>query len=301
MAPVVFLSIHNIKLSENLLPKFGEKSLGVFYFICVFFFLFNSVVYSHGSLSARINEISIEISKNPTKASLYFERGFLYFQHFEYKKSTKDYLKAEKLGLRDGSLHFRMAETYFQRKLYKNALKRLENENLVESLTLEATKLKAQIFIKLNKPLMAYQFYSNYINSTTNLKPNDIIEYCNIILRIDDENYKTAINAINTGLLKLGENTITLQLKKLDYLIASNQLDEVLNQYNYFILNTTRKELWYYKKAVYLNTIQKQQDSNIALQQAKTSIALLSPKYQNTIAIKKLLHQINELEKNLTL
>ena len=131
--------------------------------------------------------------------------------------------------------------------------------------------------------------------------PSDILEYSEIILAKNPTNYKDALEVIETGLEKIGEQTLTLNLKKLDYLIASKNNEKVIEQYNFFITSSKRKENWYYKKAIYLRSIEKDAEANIALQQAKTAIVLLKPKTQNTIAIKRLVSQIYELENTLTL
>ena len=272
-------------------------------FISLFlmFILFGVKIYAHGSLSIRIEEKSSEISENPKNAALYFERGILYQQHFEYKKAIKDFLKSNKLNYENKELHYLLSETYYLKGNYKKALKSVEDCFSFDAKDVKTFKLQAQIFFKLKRYNEALASYTYVMENTTDLKPEDIIEYAAIFLAIDHSNYTSAINALDEGLSKIGENTLTLQLKKLDYLIASNQNEAVINQYNYFISNNTRKEFWYYKKAVFLNQIQQYQESQIALQQAKTAIILLKPKFQNTLAVKDLQKQINELEKCLIL
>jgi predicted Zn-dependent protease len=269
--------------------------------IVVFSLLLNLNTFAHGSLSIRIAEKSKEIRENPTNAKLYFERGFLYQQHYEYNKAIKDLLKSEKLGNTAPELKYILAETYYLNKKYKHALKLTEQLLITNSSSVQTYQLQAQILFSLNRFVEAEKNYSYVFQHSANLLPEDIIEYTTIVLALDNTNYNEALNIINVGLEKIGENTLTLQLKKLDYLIASNQTNEAINQYNYFILNNERKEFWYFKKANYLIEIQQYNESKIALQQAKVAIAILKPKTQNTLAIKNLQAQINELEKTLTL
>ena len=60
--------------------------------ICLFILLFTTVkILAHEDLTARINHKTHQISNDPQNAVLYYDRGFLYQQHKEYKKALKDY------------------------------------------------------------------------------------------------------------------------------------------------------------------------------------------------------------------
>ena len=94
----------------------------------------------------------------------------------------------------------------------------------------------------------------------------------------------------------MGANTLSLQLKKLDYLKESNQTEKVINQYNYFIIEYNRKEFWYYKKAKYLASLHQHQQANIAIQLASINIEKLDAKFKKMNSTIKLKQQIKTLE-----
>lgn len=280
--------------SVNCVPK----RIIVFTVLMIFI---STLGYSHGSLSLRIQEKTLEISQNPNNPNLYFERGYLYQQHYDYKKAIKDYLKSENLGLTLNELLYRKAEVYKQLAKNKKALKQANSLLQVNSKDVKTHKLIAQIQFNLKNYKEAKTSYDYVLQHMVDIRPEDIMEYTNIVLAIDNTNYYGAIDAINLGLDKLGKNTLTLQLKKLDYLKALNETEKVIDQYNYFILSSNRKEFWYFKKAIYLVKNQKKSDATIALHQSKIAITLLKPKIKNTLAVKKLLTKINELENSLML
>ena len=270
-------------------------------FIFIIILLFFSEVKAHGNLSARISKKTFEIAKNPKSAVLYFERGYLYHQHNEYKKAIKDYRRSEHLGLKSKILYFRKSEAYYKVNKLKKALKSSEVCFKYDTLDIKTYKLKAQILFKLRKYNEAIIAYKYVIENTVDLRPKDYIAYSDIILAIDNNNYRSAIAALDLGLKKSENNAITFQLKKLEYLKKSSQIEKVIEQYNTFIQYNNRKEFWYYKKAKYLLEIGDYENSNIALQQAKLAIKELKLKYQNTGAIKKLQTNINSLEIKLRL
>jgi len=266
--------------------------------IALSFVLFvSSIMYAHGDLSIRIHEKTKEISKDTTNSKLYFERGFLYQQHEEFNKALSDYLRSEELGNTEKLLKYRKAKIYFTLTDYHSALKAVDQ--CIDPPDVKPQKLKAQILMKLKRHSEALDLYDLVIKNTLDIRPEDIVEYSTIFLAMDSTNYTGAIKAIDIGLDKLGDHVVTLQLKKTDYLKRSGQVKKVIEQYNSLITENTRKEFWYYKKALYLFELNRLSEANIALQQTKVTIEQLSPKLKSTSALKELQIQVNKLEKNI--
>lgn len=254
-------------------------------------------MFSHGDLTIRIKDKTVEISKDSSNSKLYLERGLLYEQHSEFNKAIADYLKSEKLGSQNNLLYYRKAKAYYSNSEYNLALSSAKIFIEKSPSDIEIYKLQAQILYKLENYDEALASY-NYVikESVEEISPKEFLEYCDIILAADNLNYKGALEAIEIGLSNLGDNTFTLQSRKLEYLKALNQTEKVLEQYNYFILINERKEGWYYKKAEYLMSIERYQEANIALQQSKMAIQQLNPKFKETEIVKELTQQINLLE-----
>ncbi|WP_147676602.1 tetratricopeptide repeat protein [Algibacter pacificus] len=263
------------------------------------FLLLAIPVFAHGDLSIQIAEKTKAITKSPNNFELYYERGLLYQQHVEYNKALNDYIKSESLGNTNNDLKYSMAEVYYLSEDYNKALKFISNYLEIDSINVKAKKLEAQILFNLKAYKKSLKAYRYVINQMVDTRPEDILEYSNIILAENPNNYHDALEAIDYGLKQLGLNTLSLQLKKLEYLEASNQVKKVLEQYNYFILQYKRKEFWYYKKAKYLQKINKPKDANIALQLAAISIEQLDAKFKNTNSIIRLQTQIKNLETTL--
>ncbi|MBP1840624.1 tetratricopeptide repeat protein [Formosa algae] len=263
------------------------------------FSLLTITAFSHGDLSIRIEKKTQEILEHPNNPELYFERGLLYQQHVEYVKAYNDYSKSKDLGYTNKVLRYRMAELNYLTTDYQTALIEIKSYLEIDDKDVKAKKLEAQIYYELKNYKAALKSYQYVMNTMVDIRPEDVLEYCDIILAEDSKNYKAALNALASGLTALGENTLSLQLKKLDYLIASNRHDEVIKQYDYFILQYKRKEFWYYKKALYLVKINKPKAANIALKLATISIEQLDTKFKNMNSIIELKAQIQKLENSL--
>lgn len=266
----------------------------------VTFSLLSAQVFGHGDLTKRINEKTREISESPKDFRLYYERGLLYQQHIEYTKAQEDYLKSRSLGNTDKALQYRIAEVNYLAGDYNAALKSITAYLEVNgSSDVKAKKLEAQILFELGaykKSLYAYRYV---IDTMKDLRPEDILEYCDIILAENDKNQEVALEAIESGLKLLGPNTLSLQLRKLDYLKDSGQIEKALEQYNYFILEYDRREFWYYKKAMYLAEMNRPKEAIISLKLATATIDRLDMKFKNMNAILKLKEQIKSLEAQL--
>ncbi|WP_104734024.1 tetratricopeptide repeat protein [Hanstruepera ponticola] len=280
----------------NLLVSFfvKRKPTKQFFFCLIFFAYF--VTFAHGDLSKRIEELSSKISKTPHDSELYLERGFLYQLHLEFDEALEDYFQAEKLGLDTKLLQYRKAETFYQKGEYRNAHITAEYCLKFDTIDVKTKKLQAQILISLERLQEALDVYDFVIKNTQDIRPEDIIEYAELILTINPSNYPNATKAIDIGLKKLGQHTFSLQLKKLDYFIYDNQESLAIDQFNYFILTNNRKEFWYHKKAEYLYKINKPEAAKIAIMQSRLAIQLLDKRFQEMKSIKNLTTKLDNLE-----
>lgn len=256
-------------------------------------------VFAHGDLSMRIAEKTIEISEDPGNFELYYERGLLYQQHMEYGNALEDFLESQSLGNKGKALYYALAEVHYLVEDHNGALKSIAFYLELDSINVKAKKLEAQILFQLKSYKKSLEAYRYVIHNTIDIRPEDILEHSKFILAENNENYSGALEAIEYGLDQLGPHTISLQLKKLDYLIASDQFEGALEQYNYFILEYDRKEFWYFKKAKYLVEINRFHEAFISLKLASAAIGQLDTKFKNMRSVIILKEQIKSLENSL--
>jgi len=267
--------------------------------LILLFLLLGVQVFAHGDLTMRIAEKTIAISEDPNNFELYYQRGLLYQQHMEYSNALEDYLKSQSLGNTNKAPHYQIAEVYLLTEEYQEALNSIGSYLEMDSMDLSAKKLEAQILFRLKSYRKSLEGYRYVIHNMKDIRPEDILEYCNIILSENNKNYKGALEALEYGLDQLGPHTLSLQLKKLDYLKDSDQTEKALEQYNYFIVEYNRKEFWYYKKAKYLAEMNKPHEAFISLKLASVAIEQLNAKFKNMSPVIELKEQIKRLESSL--
>ncbi|XOV95258.1 MAG: tetratricopeptide repeat protein [Bacteroidota bacterium] len=257
------------------------------------------LLLAHGDLDERIAEKTKAIAVNPNDFKLYYERGLLYQQHEEYSDALEDYLKSRSLGNTDKAVQYSIAEVHYLAEDYDEALESIGSYLDIDSKDVKGKKLEAQILFRLQDYQRSVEAYHYVIDKMIDIRPEDILEYCDIMLAEDDKNYQGAIAAIESGLDQLGSHTLSLQLRKLDYLKASGQIEKALEQYNYFILQYDRKEFWYYKKAKYLVEVNKPHEAIISLKLATAAIEQLDAKFKNMSPVIALKEQIKSLENSI--
>lgn len=268
-------------------------------FSIVFLLMTNSLLFAHGALTARITEVTTQISKDPTNSELYFKRGVLYYQHLEFHKALEDYKKSEKLGNTKKNLFYYRALTYQKVEDYNNSLSAIETYFKIDSKIAKINKLRGQVLASMGRYEEALFYYDYAIKNAVELQPEEILEFCDIILAKNPSNYSDALIPVEYGLEKLGQNSAVLLGRKIDYLKRLNDTEKVIDEYNDLIIRSKRKEKWYYEKAMYLKELHKNTEAMVSLQQAKFSIQQLHPKFQQTPTIKRLSTKIIELEKTL--
>ncbi|MBT8270291.1 MAG: hypothetical protein HKO96_02360 [Flavobacteriaceae bacterium] len=269
------------------------------YTILAILFVCCQVVFGHGELSLRIAEKTQQINKEPTNAQLFFERGFLYHQHEEFDLALRDYEQSESLGLKSEELYYRKAETNFTISYYENTIQALQSYFELNPYDVKGRKLYAKTLYKLNQINRAYIEYKFVIEHISDPRPDDYLMFSEITRAHNNDDLHEALKVINLGLETLGEDTVTLQLERLELLKAMNNTDLVIEQYNYFLNQTDRKEFWYFRKASFLKSTGRINDAKIASQQAKVAISVLREKFKNTDAIIKLEKDIVHLDKSL--
>lgn len=273
------------------------KHLKILLFISLLFSFVQA--RSHDDISHRIREKTIEILKTPNNPILYLERGYLYQHCNQFQKAITDYLESENLGLNNQLLHFRKAEAYLGKNMLEDALISVDISLGMDLINVKTHKLKSKVLVALKQYKKAKESYDYVLKYTTDLKPENYIDYCTIILSINPTNYQEAIKTLDIAIEKSGTNVVIFQLKKLEYLKESNQVEKVVSLYNRMIKEHKRKEFLYYKKAKYLLSIGDKQGANIAIQQSKLAISELSSKYLNTKSINNLQIDLQNLANQL--
>lgn len=255
--------------------------------------------FGHGDLERRIHAKTKAISQEPQNATLYLERGFLYYQHEEWDNALADYLQAQELDFQEKILYYRMAETYSELYLFKSGLICTQQYLAQDSLDVKIHKLRGGLFYKSRAYDDAIYSFEYVIQHSLDLTPENYVTLAEAYAAKGATQNQAVLEVIERGLKKLGTQVFVLQEQKLSYLKKFNLVQQALAQYDIIINSNTRKEAWYYKKANYLYQQKQFKAAKIQVEAAKQAFEALKPHQQKTKAMIQLLANIHTLLQNL--
>lgn len=280
---------------------FTETTYTMYKIITILFLvgLCSVQLFGHGDLERRIKAKTQAISKAPNKATLYLERGFLYYQHEEWDNALADYLQAQQLGLKDKILYYRMTETYLELYLFKSGLVASQRYLAQDSLDVKIHKLRGTLFHRLRKYDRAIQSFEYVIQYSVDITPENYVTLAEVCAAKEPLQKERVLDVLEQGLQRLGPHVFVLQAEKLNYLKKFKFVKKAVAQYDVIINNNTRKEGWYYQKANYLYEQKKFKEAKFYANAAQEAFVNLKPSKQKTKAMLELLANIHTLLQNL--
>lgn len=252
-------------------------------------------MWGHGDLEKRIIAKTKAIAQTPNNATLYLERGFLYYQHEEWDNALADYLQAKALGFQEKILHYRMAETYLELYLFKSGLICTQQYLTQDSVDVKIHKLRGELFQKSRAYDKAITSFEYVIKHSIDLTPENYVTLAEVYLAKGPAYREAVLEVIERGLNQLGKHVYVLQEQKLNYLKKFKLVKKAIEQYDVIIHQNNRKEGWYYRKANYLYQQKKCKPAKTYAEKAKQAFESLNPHQQKTKAMIQLLADIHTL------
>jgi tetratricopeptide (TPR) repeat protein len=251
--------------------------------------------FGHGDLERRIHAKTKAIVQEPQNATLYLERGFLYYQHEEWDNALADYLQAQALGFQKKILYYRMAETYLELYLFRSGLICTQQYLAQDSLDVKIHKLRGELFYKSRAYDDAIYSFEYVIQYSIDLTPENYVTLAEVYATKGPSQKDAVLDVIERGLEKLGAKVFVLQEQKLLYFKKFNLVKQAIAQYDVILKNNTRKEGWHYQKADYLYQQNKFKEAKIHTEAAKKAFEALKPHQQKTKVMLQLLANIHTL------
>ena len=251
----------------------------------------------HDGLLRQIRQKTKEIEAHPKDANLYFERGYLYQLHEDYRKALQDYNVADMLGFVRSILAFRKAEVYYLLRDYDSALSCLKWYQERAPKDVLTSLLESRILREKGEVKAAIPVFHHFIQEVEDLTPENVLEYSELISSNGD--LTSAIEAIEEGMHRLSTRPPTLLLREIQLYSRLGANDQVEKRYNELILTGGRKEHWYYEKARFLHQIHRDDKAEIALMQAGIELESLPDRLKNGSAMQELQQKISSLKKEI--
>lgn len=257
--------------------------------------LTNAILYAHGPIHDKINDVNRRISKDPNNPFLYIERSSYYKIDRNFDGAQADLIFAQLLDSSIKTIPFLLAELNFEFGYYQttiNYLYHFEKEHLVLG---ETYLLMAKTFDRLFMQDSAMLYVNKAFPLQDQYNTAFFLFASQMALNQDKSNYSEAQAWLLKGKsylpydLVLQEELVVLALKFKKY-------DEAESYCTEQIPKLKRKEYWQFLLAsVYLESNEAVKAKS-SLQDAERSIASLPKHHRNTDYIKNLTKKINDLK-----
>ncbi len=264
------------------------------FFIIFGVLLMEGTALAHGIIHQTIKRLSSEIKQFPDSAALYQFRGELYCEHNHHKKALRDFRRCSRKGGQSTRLDFAFAQCFYKMGKTRKALQQLDHILTTKPQHQRSLRLKGRILADQNKHCQAAHTLQAIINTNTGLLPENYLEAAAAWTECAQPQSNTkATNTLQQGITDLGPLLVFFD-QLVQIALDQNQLDEAIQQQTNIINYSIRKESPLYERALLYLKTGNPTSARHDLQAARTALAQLPVKFQQTAAMTLLRQQIDE-------
>ncbi len=255
-------------------------------------FLFSPIVSAHDGLHEQIIAVTKEIKKAPKNTALYLKRAELYRLHEEWKKSERDFDRAEKLKPNLTVVNLGRGKLRLDAKQFSKAKLALETFLAKEPDSFEGVITMARVFVKLEQTETAVKYFTQAIA----IAPQDSAEiYLERAETLSSANkIDEALCGLDEGIEKFGE-LVTLQTAAIDLEVKRKNHDAALARLDKLSATMPRKESFLLRRGEILLQAERICEARTSLIESHKDFESLSPFRKNIRAVKEQLARLEKL------
>lgn len=236
---------------------------------------------AHGPLDERIADLTTQIEREPTNASLYLERGELHRHHRDWAAALKDYDRAQGPNPRLMAIDYYRGQMFFDADMNEEALAALNRYLRYQPDQPDALVTRARVLAKLDQPLAAAQDFSRAIDRFSEPQPGYYLERARALVSAGHKHQ--ALRGLDEGLERLGQ-LATLQLYAIDLELTRQRYDAALARLEKVAAQSPTKAHWLFRRGEILAMARRPREARIAYQSAVEEIRSLPSSRRNTKA-----------------
>ncbi|MDQ3181920.1 MAG: hypothetical protein M3Q33_15555 [Acidobacteriota bacterium] len=262
-------------------PKKSGTILGLWLGIV---FVFAANVSAHDGLHEQIIAVTKEIKKDPNNAALYLKRAELYRLHEEWKRSEKDFDRAEKLNSNLAVVNLGRGKLWLDARQFTKAKLTLEKFLAKEPESFEGVLTMARVSAKLKQTETSVKYFTDAIAISPQDSAEIYLERAETLVsagKIDD-----ALNGLDEGTEKFG-GLVTLQTAAINLEVTRKNYDAALARLEKLSAPMPRKESFFLRRGEILLQAKRKCEARKNLLQAQEGYNSLSAFRKNVRAVKE--------------
>jgi len=253
---------------------------------------------AHADLLLQVEELTVDITKDPNNAELYLRRGELFRNHADFDKAALDFDSAHRLNPALDAVELSRGRLYSDSGWLLSAKACLDGYLLKRPNDAGALTTRAQVLTRLQLRLEASRDYIRAIAASTDPGPELFIERAQALSNEGAEYLPEALHALDEGVKRLGQ-LVTLQLLAIDLELKQQNYDGALSRLEMVAEKSPRKESWLVRRGEILIQAGRTDEARKTFQSALTALESLPPTRRNVPAMLELKRRITSEIENL--
>ncbi|HXG48587.1 MAG TPA: tetratricopeptide repeat protein [Methylomirabilota bacterium] len=241
----------------------------------------------HGDVHGQIVDVTAQIAKDPTNASLLIRRGELYRVNQHWDHAQSDFDRALTLAPGLAVVDFLRGRLYLEADWPHSACAALDRFLAIHTNHVEALVTRARARQKIEDRLAAAMDYTRAIQFAVEPRPELFIERAQVLMAAGTNHFAEALRGLDEGIARLGP-LVTLQLYAIDLEIKLGRFDEALRRLDHVAAQSPRKETWLARRGEILTQAGRPEEARAAFQAALSALDKLPQSRRNVPAMMEL-------------
>jgi len=238
-------------------------------------------VMAHGPPHEQIADLTEQIARDPTSASLYLDRGELHRHHRDWAAALKDYDRAQELNPRLTAIDYCRGQMLLDADRHGEALNALNRYIKRQPDQPDALLTRARVLTKLGQPLIAAQDFTRAIERFAEPQPEYYLERARALVSAGDRYIEQALRGLDEGLERLGQ-LAALQLYATELELTRRRYDAALARLEKAAARSPLKAHWLFRRGQILEMAERASEARFAYETALAEIHSLSSYRRNT-------------------
>ena len=227
--------------------------------------------FAHADLLLMIDEVTSQISTQPTNAELYLRRGELHRAHTNWDAAQVDFDRASVLNPGLAIVDLARGKAFLEAGWPLSARTALDLFLGRQPSHSEGLATRARVLARLDQNLAAAEDYTQALAHAVDSRPELYIERVQVLLAEGDAHLETALQGLDDGVKKIGP-LVTLQLYAIDIEIKLKRFDAALARLERVATQSPRKETWLERRGQILLLAGRDQEAREAFRAALTAL-----------------------------
>ncbi len=227
----------------------------------------NCVVYAHGVVHQRIDELTVHVQQDPVNTQFLLERGLLYADDQNWQKAKNDFNTIRRLNPTDSAVDFHEAKMWFSANRPELSYPLVNRYLRLNPDVITALALRAKINDRLGHAEAAVGDFSRVIQQSKTVLPDMYLQLAKAQAKVTPLNRLKVHLIIQSGLDKLGSLVVLLKYgidfdrQQLDYQSALSWFEKLPQQ-------LSQQPFWLIEKADLLDSLKRPLDAKAVYQLA---------------------------------